>query len=68
LEGVGQGRIQGGVLGVKTPTLFGKFLQFARVFNKKILKPLLNFPFHTKIFQNPSLKKFWIRPWCGEGV
>jgi len=27
-----QGRIQGGVLGVKTPTLFGKFFQFARVF------------------------------------
>jgi len=27
-----QGRIQGGVLGVKTPTLFGKPFQFARVF------------------------------------
>ena len=27
-----QGRIQGGVLGVKTPTLFENFFQFARVF------------------------------------
>jgi len=27
-----QGRIQGGVLEVKTPPLFGNFFQFARVF------------------------------------
>jgi len=30
-----QGRIQGGGFGVKTPTLFMKFFQFARVFKEK---------------------------------
>jgi len=51
-------RIQRGVLVDKTPTLFGNFFQFARVFKTKIPKSPLNFPFHTKIFQNPSHEKF----------
>jgi len=57
-----QGRIQGGVLGVKTPTLFGKFFQLARGFYEKIPKPPLNFPFYTKNFKTPALKNFSIRP------
>jgi len=30
-----QGRIKGGVLGIKTPTLFGNFFQFSRGFYEK---------------------------------
>jgi len=52
-----QGRIQGGVFGVKTLSFFAYFFQFARVFKEKNQKPPLNFPVYTKIFQNPSLKK-----------
>jgi len=59
---LGQGRIQGGILGVKTPTLFGNFFNFLGFFKKKIPKLPLNFPFHAKIFQNPYLEKFLYTP------
>jgi len=47
-----QGSIQGGVLGVKTPTLHGKFSQFARAFKKKIPNPP-NFSLPFKNISNP---------------
>jgi len=55
--------IQGGVLGVKTPTFLGNFFNLLGIYKKKkIPKPPLNFPFHTKMFQNPSLEKFLDMP------
>ena len=44
-----QGRIKGGVLWVKPPTLLEIFFNLNEFFNKKIPKPLLNFlPIQTK--------------------
>jgi len=60
-----QGRIQGGVLGVKTPLFSRNFFQFARVFQEKNPKTPLNFPVHTKKIQNPSLGKFLDTPLFG---
>jgi len=50
-----QGRIQGRVFGVPLIEIFFNLLGF---FKKKIPKPPLNFPVHTKKFQNPSLQIF----------
>jgi len=57
-----QGRIQGGVLGVKPLSFLGNFSNVLGFFNKKIPKPPLKFPVHTEKFQNPSLKKFLNTP------
>jgi len=57
-----QGRIQGGVLGVKTPPFLGKYFQFARVFKEKNPNPPLIFSSIQKNFKTPPSKNFWIRP------
>jgi len=38
------------------------FLGVKSFLRKKSQNPLKNFPFHTKIFQNPSLEKFLNTP------
>jgi len=55
-----QGRIQGGIGEGFSP--FGNFFSVLWFFKKKIPKPPLNFPVHTKKFQNPSLEKFLDTP------
>jgi len=60
-----QGRIQGGVLGVKTTNLFGNFFQFARVFRKTIPKPPPKFSLQYKNISTPPpspLEKFLDTP------
>jgi len=59
-----QGRIQGGVLGVKTPTLFGNFFQSARVFKEKKIQtpPPPKFSRPYKNILKPFLKKFLDTP------
>jgi len=39
-----------------------KFFNLLGFFKKKIAKPPLNFPVHTKKIQNPSLEKFLDTP------
>jgi len=60
---VARGVFREGFWGSNPPPLFGKNVQFSRGFKKKIPKPLLNFPIHTKKFKTPPSKNFWIRPW-----
>jgi len=56
-----QGRIQGGDLGVQTPSST-KFFVNLQVFSRKKSQ---NTPFcrpYKKIFKTPPLKNFWVRP------
>jgi len=50
-------RIQGGVLGVKPPTLFGNFFQFTRVFYGKNPKTPSKFSLSYKNISKPLPRK-----------
>ena len=59
-----QARIQGRVLGVKTPTIFGKLFQFAKEFQNPSLEKFLDTPllgglknyFCVTLFMNSPMK------------
>jgi len=51
--------VSGRGFGVKTPTLLGNFSNLLGVFNKKIPKPPLKFPVHTKKISKPLPQKIF---------
>jgi len=57
-----RGVFREGFWGLKPLPFLGNFFNFLGVLIKKTQTPPLNFPFYTKIFQNPSLEKFLDTP------
>jgi len=59
-----KGQTRGVFRGPPNPPFFWeKFFNLLGVFKKKMPKPPLNFPVHTKKFKTTPSKNFWIRPW-----